>query len=149
VERYRTEAFDFRSKYESLQEEYGGFVDSQAKDAEANQTLLKTTRDALQRQIADLHKQLDAYAVDDTPRQLERLKTQLDVSEKQWSDDNTRVSPWVCYTALTRLLLTFCVISCPVAPFRAADCQGEVARSYRSAQTRGWHSADAGRETGS
>jgi chromosome segregation ATPase len=91
VERYRSEAFDYRSKYESLQDEYSGFVDSQAKEAEANQTLLKATRDALQRQIAELHKQLDLHAVDDTPRQLERLKTHLEVSEKQWSDDNTRV----------------------------------------------------------
>ena len=80
-----------RTKYETLQDEYSGFVDTQSKEAEAGQAMLKTVRDTLQRQISELQRQLDTHAMNDTPRHLERLKTQLDISEKQWADENSKV----------------------------------------------------------
>lgn len=91
MDRFRAESYDYRSKFEVLQEEYTSFVEAQAKEAESNQTLLKATRDGLQRTIDELQRRVDAHAMDDTPRQLNRLKTQLEISERQWADENQQV----------------------------------------------------------
>ncbi len=56
-----------------------------------NQLALRGTRETLQKQISELHKKLDMAAIDDLPRTVDRLKTQLDVSERQWTEENQQV----------------------------------------------------------
>ena len=92
VAHYRQQAFQARSDYEVLKSEFDRFVSEQGKEAEVNQQQLVATRTSLQRHIDDLHRRLDAVAADDLPRTVERLKSQLEASERQWTEENHQVT---------------------------------------------------------
>jgi chromosome segregation ATPase len=99
VEYFSADAFDLRSKLEVMKLEYDRTVEERGKDAEEFQRELRRERETLQHHISELQRRLDAQAVDDLPRKLERVKAQLELSEKQWAEENHTVCRCVTVAA--------------------------------------------------